>query len=432
MKSWMTTGLLGALMFQALGCGEPELASLEPQSTQEDVDLTSDAELVGNDAEGDAVVPGGGDVASGEPEGDVSQTTEGDGGAVDADDVVVPTDVSDIGAVEDTADGLVDASVDQNTEDVGISSDVSEDVEEPNGLDCSGIVASMDPPLAVGLQSAVITVESPVGPVKRTLHFVWPEGGESGDQFPLVLGFHEEVELGATGEQEVAKMWAQSMVGAPIVGVFPEGRVDGTESLFVGWDAWTPMSEKQDVFVVLGILSLMGGHPAVAPDKVYAFGRSGGAAFVGNRLATHPCATEISGFGLFGFPLLDFQFDELSWFEENAPPRAVVIAHGTNDQYVSHTGGIFTPLGLINQTVSFLSIEQTFQAWSLRNGCTTNTAEFSSNANKFVGSGEGCAATTIRFDVLGQGHDFDLDWYQSAGGNDSTNELMVLLGELGL
>ena len=152
---------------------------------------------------------------------------------------------------------------------------------------------------------------------------------------------------------------------------------------------------------------------------------------MGNRLATQPCATEIDGFGLFAFPLLDFQFDELSWFEDHAPPRAVVIAHGTNDQYVSHTGGIFTPLGLMDQTVSFLSIEETFLAWSLRNGCTTFTPEPLSNVNKFVGSGEDCTAPTIRFDVLGQGHDFDLEWYPM-GGPDSINELMVLMGELGL
>jgi poly(3-hydroxybutyrate) depolymerase len=284
----------------------------------------------------------------------------------------------------------------------------------------------------VGLESAVITVESPKGPVTRTLHFVWPEGGDFGEQFPLVLGFHEEVELGQTGEQEVAKVWAESMVGAPIVGVFPEGRVDGTGSLFVGWDAWTPMSEKQDVFVVLGILSLMGNHATVDPDKIYAFGRSGGAAFVGNRLATQPCATEIDGFGMFGFPLVDFQFGELAWFEEDAPPRPVVIVHGTNDQYVSHTGGTFMPMGFLNTWVSFLSVEQTFQAWALRNGCTTSTSFPSEKFEKFIGGGDECAATTIRFDVLGQGHDFDLDWYQSADGNSSANELMVLLGELGL
>jgi poly(3-hydroxybutyrate) depolymerase len=122
----------------------------------------------------------------------------------------------------------------------------------------------------------------------------------------------------------------------------------------------------------------------------------------------------------------------MTGFGENAPPRAVVMVHGTNDQYVSHTGGIFTPLGYLNQTVSFLSVEESFQEWSLRNGCLQSSMTAMNGANKFVGEGVGCAAKTIRFDVLGQGHDFDQEWYESFSNNGPTNELMVFLGEVGL
>jgi polyhydroxybutyrate depolymerase len=155
---------------------------------------------------------------------------------------------------------------------------------------------------------------------------------------------------------------------------------------------WRFLGTQDDVEFAKAVVAELVANTCVDDDRVFAVGMSSGSAMSASLACQ--AADVFRGFGLVA---ANFYLPPLC---DAAPPRPMIIFHGTDDAVVPYAGGpVATGSG-----IQVASTEENAQRWAEHNGCAPEPREVVLDTEVVRIDWAGCDEPVVLYRIVGGGH----------------------------